>query len=157
MASGIYIACNSAGQVVYVGMTSNSATRWSKHRVPLRGGYHPNKFLQDAWNESSTGLRFVMIEHGKANLAARERIWINYFSPVANRDVLETTAGQRTRLRNLTNNPTARKRVILANGKRFSSVTAFAKACGFAQAAAVTNALARGQTFDQIARRKGLL
>lgn len=101
MASGIYGAFNKAGSIVYIGMTSNSATRWSKHRVPLRGGYHPNRLLQEAWDANKAELIFVMIEHGKENLAFRERLWINYFQPVANRDVLETSAGQRTRLRAL--------------------------------------------------------
>jgi excinuclease UvrABC nuclease subunit len=45
MASGIYAAFNSNGMIIYVGMTKGSATRWSKHRVPLRGGYQINNAL----------------------------------------------------------------------------------------------------------------
>lgn len=46
--------------------------------------------------------------------------------------------------------------VILRDGQTFPTITEFAKACGFKYRAAVTNALARGHTFDMIAERRRL-
>lgn len=48
-------------------------------------------------------------------------------------------------------------KVVLANGKEYPTIQEFARACGYKYRAAVTNALARGHSFDRIAQRRGLL
>lgn len=49
------------------------------------------------------------------------------------------------------------KPVKLSDGRSWPTQAEFAQACGYVHHAAVRNALARGHTPDQIARRRGLL
>ena len=49
--SGIYCIINILNNKKYIGSSRNIYSRWYKHRANLRGGYHPNSYLQSAWNK----------------------------------------------------------------------------------------------------------
>lgn len=46
----MYVITHLATARVYVGSTTNMSKRWSRHRLALRRGTHPNRHLQAAWN-----------------------------------------------------------------------------------------------------------
>lgn len=49
---GIYGIVNKTNDKIYVGKTMKSfGDRWDCHKAELRGGYHENKHLQNAWNK----------------------------------------------------------------------------------------------------------
>ncbi len=49
---GIYGIHNKLNNKIYIGKTMQSfGDRWDCHRSQLRGGYHDNKHLQNAWNK----------------------------------------------------------------------------------------------------------
>lgn len=49
--SGIYLITNTKNNKKYVGQSWNIFQRWTNHRTSLRGGYHGNTHLQNAWNK----------------------------------------------------------------------------------------------------------
>lgn len=49
--SGIYIILNTKNGKVYIGQTQNFRVRLKHHKRMLRGDYHPNRYLQAAWNK----------------------------------------------------------------------------------------------------------
>jgi group I intron endonuclease len=51
MAAGIYQIQNTENGKFYVGSAVSIKARWQGHKAQLRGGYHPNAFLQNAWNK----------------------------------------------------------------------------------------------------------
>lgn len=62
--SGIYKIVNRTNGKYYVGSTTNFLERWRyHHRRKLRGNFHPNQKLQNAWNKyGETAFEIVEIE-----------------------------------------------------------------------------------------------
>lgn len=60
---GVYqIVCLTTGKL-YVGSSQNMHDRWKAHRSALRGNYHDNPRLQNAWNKyGETSFQFQIIE-----------------------------------------------------------------------------------------------
>ncbi len=48
---GVYAIVNRVNGKRYVGSASNISKRWSRHRLDLRAGKHPNAHLQAAWRQ----------------------------------------------------------------------------------------------------------
>ena len=61
---GIYAIQNKINGKTYIGKTqTNFGDRWDCHRSQLRGGYHDNRHLQNAWNKyGEENFRFLIIE-----------------------------------------------------------------------------------------------
>jgi group I intron endonuclease len=47
---GIYKIENKANGKVYIGQSANINKRWIEHRSNLNNNRHPNRKLQNAWN-----------------------------------------------------------------------------------------------------------
>jgi DNA-directed RNA polymerase specialized sigma24 family protein len=61
--SGIYRISNMANGRVYIGSAINLERRQYEHFKALRGGYHGNRFLQNAWNKyGKDAFKFDVIE-----------------------------------------------------------------------------------------------
>ncbi len=83
---GIYkITCESTGKC-YVGSSIQIRVRWSQHRTELRGGYHFNQYLQNAWNKyGESAFTFYIIEEcTRADLLVREQHYIDTMYPEFN-------------------------------------------------------------------------
>lgn len=48
---GVYQIRNTSNQKAYVGSTKCFTGRWKTHKIALRNGIHPNRYLQNAWNK----------------------------------------------------------------------------------------------------------
>ena len=48
---GIYMILNKINGKIYVGQAVDIAKRWRDHKIRLRGNYHRNFHLQQAWNK----------------------------------------------------------------------------------------------------------
>lgn len=60
---GIYKIINSANGKYYVGSSVNVERRMKRHRFYLRGNYHDNSYLQNAWNKyGEDKFDFVLLE-----------------------------------------------------------------------------------------------
>lgn len=62
MKSGIYKIENKENSKVYIGSASWVFQRWGEHRYRLRGGFHANAHLQNAWikyGESSFDFKLI--------------------------------------------------------------------------------------------------
>lgn len=61
---GIYRITNTKNGNSYIGKTAmNFGDRWDCHRAQLRGGYHDNPHLQNAWNKyGEESFEFVVVE-----------------------------------------------------------------------------------------------
>src|SRR5258707_535337 len=51
MTSGIYCIENLVNGKKYIGLSINIEDRWYVHKTTLRGNYHDNSYLQNAWNK----------------------------------------------------------------------------------------------------------
>ena len=51
MTGGIYQIRNLVNDKIYIGSSYILARRWEEHKKTLRGGYHCNCYLQNAWNK----------------------------------------------------------------------------------------------------------
>lgn len=60
---GIYGIRNKVNNKMYVGKTlQNFGDRWDCHRAQLRGGYHDNPHLQNAWNKyGENNFEFIIL------------------------------------------------------------------------------------------------
>lgn len=79
---GIYAIKNSKCGRVYVGSTKDFHSRWKSHKSSLMRGDHPNKKLQQAWNDhGSKSFTFVVLEvvDNIALLVERENEWMSSF------------------------------------------------------------------------------
>jgi group I intron endonuclease len=77
MKSGIYVIVINNKRCI--GSAVNLQTRLHTHKSNLRLNKHPNKHLQAAYNKYLDFDCYVIECCEKANLLARERIWIRYF------------------------------------------------------------------------------
>lgn len=66
---GIYGIRNKVNNKVYIGKTmKNFGDRWDCHKACLRGNYHENKYLQNAWNKyGEENFEFIIIHDCKNN------------------------------------------------------------------------------------------
>lgn len=63
MNSGIYCIENMINGKKYIGYASNITNRWKQHKSELRGNYHDNRYLLNAWNKyGEENFKFWVIE-----------------------------------------------------------------------------------------------
>jgi len=60
--SGIYQVINLANGKIYIGSAKNFRIRFADHLRKLRGGNHPNRYLQNVFNQNPNCLRFTIVE-----------------------------------------------------------------------------------------------
>lgn len=66
--SGIYIITSTKSQNIYIGKSTNLRERWSCHKTELRGNYHHNRHLQNAWNKyGEKAFKFQVLEYCPAD------------------------------------------------------------------------------------------
>lgn len=78
---GIYCIENIINNKKYIGWAINIYKRWSKHKSELRGNYHKNKYLQNAWNKyGEEYFNFWIIQECEIDLLqSMEIYWIVYY------------------------------------------------------------------------------
>lgn len=85
MKSGIYKITNSINGKFYIGSAKDIDDRWETHRQHLRGNYHINPKLQNAWNKyGEDKFMFELFEETCADqqiLFAREQHYLNTLKP----------------------------------------------------------------------------
>ena len=81
--SGIYLIRNLINGKKYVGSTGSSQgfnKRWRDHKKDLKGNYHDNQYLQNAFNKyGESNFEWIILEEcSDYELILREQAWINY-------------------------------------------------------------------------------
>ena len=78
MICGIYMIQNKVNGKIYIGQAVNIEKRWGKHKSELRGNYHINKHLQNAWNkDGESNFEFTVIcECDESQLNTMEEYYI---------------------------------------------------------------------------------
>ena len=84
--SGIYCIINKINGKKYIGSSKNIYSRWLKHRAYLRGGYHTNSHLQNAWNKygEESFHFFVICKCSEEDLLVKEQFYIDNMNPEYN-------------------------------------------------------------------------
>ena len=60
---GVYKIENTTNKITYIGSSKDIANRWSQHLYQLKGNYHGNAHLQNAWNKyGETSFAFNIME-----------------------------------------------------------------------------------------------
>ena len=79
---GIYSIQNKINNKLYVGNSADIGKRFMRHTTCLRGGYHPNAYLQSAWKKyGEPNFIFNVIEiTPKSNLVKQEQYWIDKYN-----------------------------------------------------------------------------
>ena len=81
---GVYQFLNLINGNRYIGSSSDVKYRVIIHIARLRGGYHPNKYLQNAWNKyGEQSFMVEAVEYTKSHLSC-EQVWIDECSPEYN-------------------------------------------------------------------------
>jgi len=78
----IYVIENKANGKRYIGSTTNLRQRWRRHRTDLRGGYHGNPHLQNAWlRYGEEAFAFVILEENipDSRLIEQEQYWMDEY------------------------------------------------------------------------------
>jgi group I intron endonuclease len=77
--SGVYAILNLINDKFYVGSSKNIYSRWHSHRSSLRGNYHDNSYLQNAWNKygESNFIVVVLELASQSELEYKEQWWID--------------------------------------------------------------------------------
>lgn len=87
---GVYQFLNLVNGNRYIGSSRNIKYRITIHLAKLRGGYHPNPYLQAAWLKYGEGSFLIeAVEYADDNLAC-EQTWIDQCSPEYNLSALAT-------------------------------------------------------------------
>lgn len=91
----------------YVGSTSTSfEKRWYGHIIALKGKYHPNRYLQRAWDkykQNSFVFESLQVLTDASEILASEQIWIDALLPEYNlAPVAGSTRGYRYNLESST-------------------------------------------------------
>ncbi len=85
MKSGIYKITNTTNGKFYIGSSKNIDERWDNHKQYLRGNYHINPKLQNAWNKyGEDKFIFEIIEETDSNqnvLFDRENYYLSSLKP----------------------------------------------------------------------------
>lgn len=78
MTCGIYMIQNKANGKIYIGQAIDIKNRWKDHKTYLRGGYHVNKHLQNAWNKyDEENFEFsILLECEESQLNTYEQYYI---------------------------------------------------------------------------------
>jgi group I intron endonuclease len=88
--SGIYIIRNLLNNKVYIGSSIGIKGRIQKHKSQLRGNYHSNRYLQNAWNKyGEDSFVFEIVEEVNgvdredlmSKCLVREQWWLNQYKP----------------------------------------------------------------------------
>ena len=84
--SGIYCIMNLVNGKRYIGSSKNIYSRWAKHKATLRGGYHSNSYLQNAWNKyGEENFRFIILyKCNEETLLEKEQLYIDNYKPEYN-------------------------------------------------------------------------
>lgn len=71
----------------YIGQSVDIIDRWSKHKSSLRGGYHDNDYLQNAWNKyGEESFNFYILEECDIDkLDELEMYWIDFYNTFKDR------------------------------------------------------------------------
>ena len=82
--TGIYRITNLKNNKVYIGQAVDIEKRLEGHKRNLRGNYHINKHLQNAWNKyGEENFKFEIIEECEEDkLTEREQYWIDYYGGI---------------------------------------------------------------------------
>ena len=81
MESGIYQIYNPINNKRYIGSSINIQRRLKEHKRNLRGGYHHNQHLQNAWNKYKDVLIFEHLEYCEPEyLLDLEQQYIDYYN-----------------------------------------------------------------------------
>lgn len=78
MTCGIYMIQNKVNGKIYIGQAVDIEDRWKIHKKELRGGYHINKHLQNAWNKyGQENFEFsILLECEESDLNMYEQYYI---------------------------------------------------------------------------------
>lgn len=78
MTCGIYMIQNKVNNKMYIGQAVDIEDRWGDHRSALRGGYHPNKHLQNSWKrDGEENFEFtILLECEESQLNTFEEYYI---------------------------------------------------------------------------------
>lgn len=78
MTCGIYMIQNKVNGKIYIGQAVDIEKRWQRHKAELRGNYHVNKHLQNAWNkDGEDNFEFTIIcECDESQLNTMEEYYI---------------------------------------------------------------------------------
>ncbi len=120
--SGIYVITNLVNNKIYIGSTVKLYNRAYEHLRTLKKGEHKNHHLQSSYNKyGEINFQFDLIEYcDKEELLEREQIWIDFFKPDYNIDIVAgSTLG--IKLKPLTEK--RKKEISIFNIKRWSSYT----------------------------------
>lgn len=84
--SGVYCILNILNNKKYIGSSKNIYSRWFKHRANLRGNYHPNSYLQNAWNKyGEENFHFLILTKcSEESLLEMEQSYIDKMKPEYN-------------------------------------------------------------------------
>jgi|TARA_Y100000310_G_scaffold98156_1_gene95840 group I intron endonuclease len=80
---GIYIIKNTINDKIYVGSSIDIGVRWRNHKKMLKGNYHSNNHLQNAWNkygEECFGFLVLEVVDDENILLRKERIYMNEYN-----------------------------------------------------------------------------
>ena len=78
MTCGIYMITNKVNGKIYIGQAVDIEERWQSHKTELKGNYHHNKHLQNAWNkDGEDNFEFTIIcECDESQLNTMEQYYI---------------------------------------------------------------------------------
>jgi group I intron endonuclease len=109
----------------YVGSTTRTKVRWSKHRSLLRLGRHSNTPLQTAWTQlGEAAFSFVILELvPEGDLIQREQVWLDQMEPQGALFNIAKRAGSNAGLIH-----TPETRAVMAERKRGRFVSAETRA-----------------------------
>ena len=81
MVCGIYYILNKVNGKIYIGQSVNLNQRLMRHKAELRGNYHPNEHLQNAWNYyGEDSFKFSLLEEcDESDLDNLEIHYINLY------------------------------------------------------------------------------
>ena len=83
----IYKIVNKVNGKKYIGSTIEKTKRWRQHKRNLRGGYHTNIYLQNAWNKyGGDSFVFNVVEevNETSDLVQREQYYMDTLEPAYN-------------------------------------------------------------------------
>ncbi len=80
--SGIYIILNIKNGHIYIGQAQDFKFRWSRHKTMLKGRYHENDHLQNAWNKyGEKSFKFKVLEYCSVDqLDEREQHFLDVYT-----------------------------------------------------------------------------
>jgi group I intron endonuclease len=87
---GVYQILNLVNGKRYIGSSADVKCRVIIHVARLRGGYHPNRHLQSAWNKyGESSFLLEAVEYAEDSVSC-EQVWIDFCKPEYNASTLAT-------------------------------------------------------------------